>query len=102
MWIAAIFDLPVSSAEDRKNYRMLRKKLLSSGFVAVQKSLLGRWVENKEFADTVVRKLEKFVPLSGNVIFFYIPDVSFVNTLQLCNGNKISPPSPPEPWRIFT
>ena len=102
MWIVAVFDLPVRTPMERRNYRILRKKLLASGFKPIQRSLLWRWVENKEFADALTQNLKKFCTIKGQIAFFYIPDVSFKNTELFDDGIRILPPSPPPPWTILT
>ena len=102
MWIVTVFDLPVKTAANRQNYRQLRKKLLASGFVSVQKSLLWRWVENKENADALIGKLLKNNTNSGQIAFFCIPDIAFSHTKLLEQGSIVSPPIPPPPWTILT
>ena len=102
MWISVVFDLPSVTAADRKSCRCMRKKLLSAGFIQVQKSLLWRWAENKEFADALVKKLKKSLPDTGNIIFFYIPDTAFKHTLHTIDGKVCLPPSPPDPWIILS
>ena len=102
MWIVAVFDLPVQTSQERRSYRILRKKLLASGFKPIQRSLLWRWVENRECADALTQNIKKSGIPQGQIAFFYIPDVSFKNTELLDNGILISPPSPPHPWTILT
>ena len=76
MWIVAVFDLPVKTSFDRHTYRVWRKKLLASGFIPIQHSLLWRWVENKEYADALTKNLKKLNVTKGKIAFFYIPDIS--------------------------
>ena len=102
MWIAVTFDLPVVTAEERKNYRNIRKKLRSCGFSAVQKSFFWRWAENKEKVDLIINKVKKAVPDSGNIIFLLIADHSFSRGIQIENGKESTLPKPPSPWIILT
>ena len=102
MWISAMFDLPVLTACDRKNYREVRNMLISSGFVNVQKSLFWRWVENKEFAEALIHRVQKKLPCSGDIIFLYIPDTAFKESIHIVNGAKQKTPDPPPPWLILT
>jgi CRISPR-associated endonuclease Cas2 len=101
MWIAVAFDISVMTAQSQRNYRAIRKKLLATGFMPIQKSFLWRWVENNEKANLLINKIQKFIPSEGNFIILRIPDISFKNGLQLIDGERIALPDPPVPWMIF-
>lgn len=102
MWISVIFDLPSVTANDRKNYRQMRKMLLSSGFALIQRSLFWRWVENKEVADSLIHRMQQNLPNTGNIIFLCIPDVSFKKSVHIVDGLPQKLPDPPDPWIILT
>ena len=96
MWIAVAFDLSVATAANRKNYRLMRKKLIGAGFLSVQKSFLWRWVENIDMANALIKRLQKFIPAEGNVVIMQIQDASFKRGIQIVDG-KISPFPRPAP-----
>jgi CRISPR-associated protein Cas2 len=52
MWVMVMFDLPVGSKEDRKNYSQFRKKLLENGFRIMQYSVYARPCFTDETAET--------------------------------------------------
>ena len=101
MWISVIFDLPSVTANDRKNYRQVRKLLLSSGFALIQRSLFWRWVENKESADSLIHRMQQKLPSTGNIIFLCISDTSFKNSRHIMDGTLQELPAPPNPWIIL-
>ena len=67
MRILVMFDLPVVSAHDRKEYVKFRKYLLKSGFMMLQESVYCKLVPNTTMADALMENLRKNKPESGLV-----------------------------------
>ncbi|MBR3824304.1 MAG: CRISPR-associated endonuclease Cas2 [Lachnospiraceae bacterium] len=67
MRVLVIFDLPVVSAHDRKEYTKFRKYLLKSGFLMLQESVYCKLVMNSTMADSLVDNLRKNKPEKGVV-----------------------------------
>jgi len=67
MRVLVMFDLPVVSAHDRKEYTKFRKYLLKSGFLMLQESVYCKLVMNSTMADSLVDNLRKNKPEKGVV-----------------------------------
>lgn len=67
MRVMVMFDLPVVTAHDRKEYAKFRKYLLKNGFLMLQESVYCKLVLNATMADSLVDNLRKNKPESGLV-----------------------------------
>lgn len=67
MRVLVMFDLPVMSAHDRKEYIKFRKYLLKSGFLMLQESVYCKLAMNSTMADSIVDNLRKNKPEKGVV-----------------------------------
>ena len=67
MRVLVMFDLPVVSAHDRKEYTKFRKYLLKSGFLMSQESVYCKLAMNSTMADSLVDNLRKNKPVKGVV-----------------------------------
>ena len=67
MRVLVMFDLPVETAAQRKEYRDFRKFLIKSGFIMMQESIYSRLVQNPTAAELVTESLKKNKPSSGIV-----------------------------------
>ncbi len=78
-----MFDLPVETKSDRKNYRNFRKYLIESGFVMMQKSIYTKIVLNATSAKTVIENIEKNGPPDGLVQILTITERQYSKMLLL-------------------
>lgn len=62
-----MFDLPVQTACDRKEYSTFRKFLIKSGFLMLQESIYCKIVLNHTMADAVISNIRKNSPSKGIV-----------------------------------
>lgn len=67
MRIMLMFDLPVVTTHDRKEYTKFRKYLLKNGFLILQESVYCKLVPNTAMADVVLENLKKNKPENGLV-----------------------------------
>ena len=67
MRIIVMFDLPVITASDRKEYHNFRKYLIKSGFMMMQESIYCKIAQNSVMADTIITNLKKNKPKAGLV-----------------------------------
>lgn len=59
MRIMVLFDLPVFTEKQRKEYREFRKYLLKAGFFMLQESVYCKLVQNSGIADIVQENIRK-------------------------------------------
>lgn len=62
-----IFDLPMNTASERKQYTVFRKSLIRSGYVYFQKSVYVKLLRNISSASSEIIKVESFAPDAGEV-----------------------------------
>ena len=62
MRILVMFDLPVGTESERKNYRLFRKYLIKSGFLMLQESVYCKIAQNTTVADAIIANVRKNGP----------------------------------------
>ena len=67
MRVLVMFDLPVDTAEDRKEYRAFRKFLVRNGYLMLQESIYCKLAQNSTAAETMLSNIKKNKPKSGLV-----------------------------------
>ena len=67
MRILVMFDLPVVSSHDRREYTKFRKYLIKNGFFMVQESVYCKLTQNTVAADAMIENLKKNKPENGLV-----------------------------------
>ena len=67
MRVIVLFDLPVTTSEDMRQYTKFRKYLLKSGFIMMQESVYSKLALNATVAEAIVGNLRKNKPETGLV-----------------------------------
>ena len=67
MRILVMFDLPVITDTDRREYRKFRKFLILNGFLMLQESVYCKIAQNSVVADGIVENIKKNKPQAGLV-----------------------------------
>jgi len=62
-----MFDLPVDTAENRKEYRAFRKYLVKNGYLMLQESIYCKLAQNSTAADAMLSNIKKNKPKDGLV-----------------------------------
>ena len=62
-----MFDLPMVTAEDRREYYHFKKNLRQKGFVQLQESCYLKLIRNISSMEAVMRETKHFMPKNGNV-----------------------------------
>lgn len=60
-----MFDLPVETSQQRRNYRKFRKKLINEGFLMIQYSIYVRVCVSKQSAGFMEKRIADFAPDEG-------------------------------------
>jgi CRISPR-associated protein Cas2 len=77
MWVFAMFDLPVTDKEKRRQYTKFRKFLLSEGFSMLQYSVYAKFCSSRESGEKYYRHIKAALPPEGEVRIFMITDKQF-------------------------
>lgn len=67
MRILVMFDLPVITSAERKEYAKFRKYLIKSGFIMMQESIYCKLSPNSTLAEAVIENVRKNKPEKGLV-----------------------------------
>lgn len=65
MRIIVMFDLPMETAAERKDYATFRKYLVKNGFLMLQKSIYCKIAQNSTAADNLIANVKKNKPKEG-------------------------------------
>ncbi|MDO4556682.1 MAG: CRISPR-associated endonuclease Cas2 [Lachnospiraceae bacterium] len=77
MRIIVLFDLPVITADERREYVRFRKHLIKSGFVMMQQSVYSKLVLNTTAANAIIENCRKNKPRTGLVQILAITEKQF-------------------------
>ena len=72
-----MFDLPVTTPNERKRATQFRKDLLDLGFEMVQFSVYNRFCGSKKKAESLARQIESLVPPHGKVDVLFFTDKQY-------------------------
>lgn len=87
MRVFCMFDLPMETKEDQRDYRVFRKELLSNGFVMLQYSIYYRTVPNRTAGKKYETILKRLIPKAGEVRPLYVSEKQFED-MKLLVGMK--------------
>lgn len=88
MRLMIMFDLPMNTAEEKRNYRKFRKCLINEGFLMIQYSVYVRVCVSRKTAIFLENRIKKFLPLSGTVQSLIITEKQY-NDMHFLNGHPI-------------
>ena len=101
MWLFAMFDLPVKTKRDKRNYVRFRNLLLDEGFCKMQFSVYARFCGSEDIAETHRERLRRMLPPDGHVRLVAITDRQF-GKMEVFHGKKRGEPeSKPNQLELF-
>lgn len=77
MRVIVMFDLPVKTSENIREYTRFRKYLIKSGFLMMQESVYTKLALNTTVVESVVSSLRKHKPPEGLVQVFSMTEKQF-------------------------
>lgn len=88
MRILVMFDLPVGTESERKNYRLFRKFLIKSGFLMLQESVYCKIAQNTTVADAIIANVRKNRPDDGLVQVLKITEKQYSRMEYIVGESK--------------
>ncbi|SDM54275.1 CRISPR-associated protein Cas2 [Lachnospira pectinoschiza] len=82
-----MFDLPVLTSKNMKDYRQFRKYLIKSGFLMMQESVYCKLAPNSVAADSIVDNIRKNKPPEGLVQVLKVTEKQF-SKMEYVVGEK--------------
>lgn len=77
MRLMIMFDLPVETSEDRRNYRKFRRALIDEGFLMMQYSIYVRVCKTKKSASYMEQRIATVKPPVGTVQTLMITEAQY-------------------------
>lgn len=101
MWLVAMFDLPVETKDNRRDYARFRKTLSKDGFMMLQFSVYARYIPSEEAAEAHRRTVKSAIPPLGEVRLVALTDHQFAK-MEVFHGRKPrEPEEPPKQIMLF-
>lgn len=88
MRVIVMFDLPVVTASDKREYSRFRKYLIKNGFLMMQESIYCKLAQNSTVADAIVENVRKNKPISGLVQAMKITEKQFSKIEYIVGENS--------------
>lgn len=101
MWLMVMFDLPVMTREEKRNYTRFRKYLLAEGFYSLQYSVYAKYSACRENARKYYRYIEAIVPPGGHVRLLMVTDKQFGEMVSLYGKTAQEVEKKPEQLLLF-
>lgn len=89
MRVMVMFDLPVLTETNRRDYRNFRKFLIKSGFLMIQESVYCKLAPNGVIADNIVENIKKNKPGNGLVQVLRITEKQYAK-MECVSGKSTS------------
>ena len=83
MRILVMFDLPVRTKQDKKNYAQFRKFLIDDGFTMMQFSIYSRVVVGLDGAQTHLNRIKRNIPPTGHIRAMTITEKQYESMIFL-------------------
>lgn len=101
MWVLTMFDLPVDTPEHVKAANDFRHALIDLGFERCQYSVYLRFVEGREQAGTMTRRVQAVLPDGGKVYVLYFTDKQYAGIIRFENRKRRKSLKNPEQYELF-
>ena len=88
MRVIVMFDLPVVTSAERREYTQFRKYLIKNGFLMMQESIYCKLVKNTSAADWIVENLKKNKPSAGLVQVMKVTEKQYSKIEYIVGNSK--------------
>ncbi|UQB01129.1 CRISPR-associated endonuclease Cas2 [Pediococcus pentosaceus] len=88
MRLMIMFDLPVETAKQRKQYRQFRKSLINEGFLMIQYSVYVRVCVTKKSATLMENWIKTFLPENGTIQALTLTEKQY-NDMHFLVGDRV-------------
>lgn len=88
MRLMIMFDLPTETAQQRREYRQFRQKLLNEGFLMIQFSVYARVCVTRQTAILLENRVKKFLPHGGVVQSLMVTEKQY-NDMHFLVGKPV-------------
>ena len=100
MWLVVMFDLPMVSKSEKRQYARFRNLLLDEGFSMLQFSVYGRHHATRERAEATVRRIVRRLP-RGEIRVLRVTEAQFSRMEVFSNFSRGTPESAPSQLELW-
>lgn len=90
MRLLLMYDLPFENQEAVKQYQVLRRKLISRGYIMIQFSVYTKVLNTVTKKRQEIEFVRKYLPNNGNIRIIMISDKQYDDTVFLRGGKNIN------------
>ena len=101
MWLFVMFDLPVVTTTQRREYAQFRKKLQSKGFTMLQYSVYAKHLPTEDAAEPLKANVKAALPPKGQVRVMAVTDHQFGKMEVYFGKNRRPVEDPPLQISLF-
>lgn len=101
MWLMVMFDLPVVTREERREYSRFRRYLVGEGFIQLQYSVYAKFFASRENSLKYHRCIRSAVPQGGHVRLLMVTDKQFGDMVSLYGKKAEEIEKKPEQLLLF-
>lgn len=87
MRLLVLFDLPVITETNKRNYRKFRSFLLDNGYIMIQYSIYVRICRNQDDLNKHLNRIKKNTPNDGNVRVLQVTEKQYEN-MEVLRGKR--------------
>lgn len=88
MRVIVMFDLPVVTASERREYTRFRKYLIKNGYLMLQESIYCKLAQNTTAADGLIQNIRKNKPQEGLVQVLKITEKQYAKMEYIIGTSK--------------
>lgn len=89
MRLLCMFDLPMETINEKRQYRIFRKELIRNGFTMLQYSVYYRTLPNRAAGKKYEHNIQAFLPNHGEVRLLAVSEKQFDN-MKILVGSRSS------------
>lgn len=101
MWLFALFDLPMQTKAERREYARFRKTLIEAGFTRLQFSVYAQFCSSEEASAARRRRVRFALPPEGQVRLVSVTDRQFADMEVFLGETADEPEKPPDQMLLF-
>ncbi|OKL51629.1 CRISPR-associated endonuclease Cas2 [Bowdeniella nasicola] len=101
MWCMVMFDLPVTTAVERRNANGFRRHLTDLGFCMLQYSVYIKYTPVAGGDGWIVKMIRGAIPSGGAVHILHLTDRQWASTMRFINSIESKPDDSPQQLQIF-
>ncbi len=101
MWLFVMFDLPVDSQEQRREYTQFRSRLQRKGFTMLQYSVYAKHAPSEDAAEPLKAQVHAALPPNGQVRVLAVTDHQFSKMEVYCGRKRRRAEDPPMQISLF-